>query len=45
MADFTVETVQTVLPVQADDQLKTLINDFLMDLEISRRSPRKTLIR
>ena len=39
MADLAVKTVQTVLPAQADDQLKTLIDDFLMDLEISRRSP------
>ena len=38
MADLAVKTVQTVLPAQADDQLKTLIEDFLMDLEISRRS-------
>ena len=38
MADLAVETVDTVLPAQADDQLKTLIEDFLMDLEISRRS-------
>ena len=38
MADSAVETLATVLPAQADDQLKTLINDFLMDLEISRRS-------
>ena len=39
VADLAVETVQTVLPARADDQLKTLINDFLIDLEISRRSP------
>ena len=38
MADLAVETVDTVLPAQADDQLKSLIDDFLMDLEISRRS-------
>ena len=38
MADLAVETVKTVLPAQADDQLKPLIDDFLMDLEISRRS-------
>ncbi len=37
-ADLAVETLATVLPAQADDQLKTLINDFLMDLEVSRRS-------
>ena len=39
MADLAVKTVDTVLPAQAEDQLKTLIDDFLMDLEISRRSP------
>ena len=38
MADLAVKTVQTVLPAQADNQLKPLIDDFLMDLEISRRS-------
>ena len=36
MADLAVETVDAVLPAQADDQLKPLIDDFLMDLEISR---------
>lgn len=39
MADLAVETVDTVLPARTDDQLKTLIEDFLIDLEISRRSP------
>lgn len=39
MADLAIETVDTVLPARTDDQLKTLIDDFLMDLEISRRSP------
>ena len=38
MADLAVETVDTVLPTQAEDQLKTLIDDFVLDLEISRRS-------
>ena len=38
MADLAVETAQTVLPTQAEDQLKTLIDDFVLDLEISRRS-------
>ena len=32
MADLAVETLATVLPAQTDDQLKTLINDFLVDL-------------
>ena len=36
MADLAVETLATVLPAQADDQLKSLIDDFVMDLEISR---------
>ncbi len=38
MADLAVETFATVLPTQAEDQLKTLIDDFVLDLEISRRS-------
>ena len=38
MADLAVETVDTVLPAQAEDPLNTLIDDFVLDLEISRRS-------
>jgi integrase/recombinase XerD len=39
MPKSAVETNETVLPVEAEDQLKTLVDDFLRDLDAARKSP------